>query len=59
MLKIQLNHVFRKLFEKRKYSVKDFHLDIEEKEFMCRWSFRLREIDNFKDDCRSGRYNGR
>lgn len=34
MAKIQLNHVFKKYPKSEEYSVKDFHLDIEEKEFI-------------------------
>ena len=56
MSKIQLNHVFKSYSKSEEYSVKDFHLDIEEKEFIvlvgpsgCGKSTTLRMIAGLED----------
>ena len=54
MAEIQLKHVYKK-YEDQVVAVRDFNLEIKDQEFVIFvGAFRMREIDNSKNDCRAG-----
>ena len=58
MAEIALRNVCKQ-FDSEHYGVKDFTLDIHDKEFVIfRRAFRMRKIYNLETNCRTGRYYG-